>query len=171
MVNSSSSGEGPHRQRSIGLRVVKTLLRIAIVASAAMVFYVSSPRVKFYVHHGIWLPGYCTNFHFRDYPDLFSVFGLDGAHTYSTFEVPRDDVQDLIHSIGPQSIWARYGELDPEMTDSTFQCPCILSPNALYQQPNIMLYSNDTKGEDYYNIWLLPDSSDTVKVTIAMPFT
>lgn len=150
---------------------MKTLQKLLLVAVGAVLCYELSPRVKFYVHHGIWLPGFCMNFHFRDHPDLFSVFGLDGAHTYSTFEVRREDVQELIHSIGPQSIWIRYSAREPAMRDSTMQCPCHLPPKALRHQPNIMLYSNDTKGEDYYNIWLLPDSSDTVKVTMAMPFT
>lgn len=148
-----------------------TILKgFGLVMLGAVSMYVLSPRAKFYVHHGIWLPAFCSNFHFDEYPDLNSLFGKDGAHTSSSFDIERDDTQRLIDHIAPQIIWIMYSRLDTTMKDGELKCPCILPRAVFEERPRTVLYSSDTKG-DFYNIILDQDSSDIVRVTIYMPFT
>ena len=129
---------------------IKLLIFILPLIIIGWISYQSSLRVKFYAHHGIWLPSFCNNFEFIETPDLFSFFGLDGHHTKSTFEIKNSEIQTLVNAIGPQEIWLKYSDLNPAMKDSTLHCPCILPNVVLEGKVQFMLWSSDTKGD--YNI-------------------
>lgn len=149
----------------------KILVYFTLFILLIVVSYNLNPKVKFYVHYGIWLPSYCNNFEFIESPNIHSIFGLDGDHCRSSFEINKNEIQSLVDAIEPESIWLRYSETDSTLKDSTLTYPNILPKEAAEGKINFMLWSDDDTKGDYYNIWIKPDKKSKIKVTISMPFT
>jgi len=150
---------------------MKRILLITIVLILFSVLaYTVSPRVKFYTHFGIWLPSFCEKFNFTDNPSLMALIGKDGLGASANFEIEKENIEILIKSIRPQSLWLKYSELDSTMTDKTLNNIEGLPEEVLKGEIKVMLWSSDTKG-DYYNIWLIPSENGKLKVSISMPFT
>lgn len=116
-----------------------------------MNIYAYSPRIKFWIHHGVWLPSYCYDYKFIKYPDAFSFFGLDGSHTYTEFSFDKEKMEHLIESVNPEKIWVKYSLSDSTLNDTTLVYPTKLPKEVINGDVEIMLHDSRGKG-DYYNM-------------------
>ncbi len=145
------------------------ILFIALFISVLMNIYAYSPRVKFWIHHGIWLPSYCYNYKFIKHPNTASFFGLDGSNTISSFEFDERKMESLIKSINPKHIWVQYSESDSTLKDTTIIYPAKLPIEVINGEVRIMLYDDQVKG-DYYNIDI-QKTDDGFIASIQTPYT
>lgn len=151
--------------------MMKRLLFISILFIVADILTINiSSRSIFYAYYEIWLPSYCKNFEFISIPDLHSLFGNDGAGAKAEFEIDKENIEKLITSIAPQSLWLRYDLSDSSLKSESLEFPNELPKAVKNGEIQLMLYSSDTKG-DFYNIWLRPLGNGVIKISISMTFT